>query len=750
MKLWYNKPATKWCEALPVGNGRLGGMVFGDPNNEVIQLNEDSIWNGKPLDRHNPNAREQLPVIRRLLREGRIPEAERLALYSLSGTPVSQRAYQTAGELYLNNIGGAVQYGEYERALDLDAGIVTVRYRTEKGSISREVFSSYPDGVLVMHIKAGGEERLNFSCNLGRKNSWKDESTAKDGNCIRFVVDGGAGISFCVTALAWQQGGSVHTMGDFLLVEDAEEAVIYLAIETSFRHADYQAAADLRLTEAALKGFGRIFKDHTTDYQRLFGRVSLEFSEGEKSVPSMDNASALPTDERLKAVQQGSDDAGLLALHFQYGRYLLISSSRENSLPANLQGIWNDSLTPPWESKYTININTEMNYWLAESANLSECHLPYFDFLWRVKENGKKTAKVMYGCRGSVAHHNVDIYADTAPQDHYLPATFWVMGEAWLSTHIWEHYLYTQDKDFLETYFDILEQSVLFFYDFLIEGPDGTLLTSPSVSPENTYIMKDGTRGTMCEGATMDNQILTELLSGYLGACHVLGKDDRVQKANEVLSRLPKMKIGKYGQLMEWTEDYEEEEPGHRHISHLYAVYPGTKLSTKDTPKILEAAKVSLERRLSNGGGHTGWSRAWIIGLWARFHEAEKAYANYKALLSGGTFPNMMDNHPVGDGYVFQIDGNLGAAASLVEQLVQSHEGYVHLLPALPDIMKTGRVRGLCVRGGAVIDMEWENKKVTNLRVKSRTDRQMIFLINGRKVAVLLKKNQETVVEVTT
>ncbi|MBS4961340.1 MAG: glycoside hydrolase family 95 protein, partial [Clostridiales bacterium] len=454
----------------------------------------------------------------------------------------------------------------------------------------------------------------------------------------------------------------------------------------------------------------------------------------------------IPTDVRLKQVQNGMTDMGLLELYFQYGRYLLISSSREGSLPANLQGIWNDSLTPPWESKYTVNINTEMNYWMAETANLSECHLPLFEHLQRICENGKETARRMYGCNGSVCHHNTDIYADTAPQDHCITSAFWVMGEAWLATHIWEHYLFTKDKKFLSENFYVLEQSVLFFYDFLIEGKNGTLVTSPSLSPENTYQMEDGTLGVLCESPTMDTEILLELFHSYIGACQVLGKSkEEISKAEAVKKRFPPLKIGKYGQLLEWMEDYEEPEPGHRHISHLYGLYPGNSISKECTPELFNAAYRTLERRLENGGGHTGWSRAWIIGLWAAFGNGEKAYENLNAILCMGTFPNLMDNHPMLDGYVFQIDGNFGAAAAMIEMLVKSKENRIELLPAITEKTKSGCLSGVRLRCGAELAMNWEDGKVIALEIypdKILEEKWPVILcVNGTEHHILLERN---------
>ena len=616
MKLWYRQPASQWCEALPTGNGRLGGMVFGKVKEEMIQLNEDSVWSGKPLNRINPDAAKYLDEVRRLLREGKPEEAERLAMYALSGTPNSERSYQTAGELYLNFHGQEQEEG-YQRALDLETGVVSVDYMAGGVKYHREVISSWPAQILAVRLECDQAEGLSFDCHLGRCHNWTDEVCTEGEDTVWFTAGSEAdgGIGFCVMARIVTEGGTVRKIGEHL-----------------------------------------------------------------------------------------------------------------------------DSLTPAWESKYTININAQMNYWAAESGALSECHLPFFELLERVCENGKKTAREMYGCRGSMAHHNTDLYADTAPQDHCITSTFWPMGEAWMATHIWEHYSYTMDREFLERYFPVLEENVLFFRDFLIEGPDGTRITSPSISPENTYILPNGTQGHLCEGPMMDVEILYELFDGYLKACRVLGKEgEEVCAAKKLMESFPKLKIGKYGQLQEWMEDYEEAEPGHRHISHLYGMYPGTMINPEQTPELMKAARVTLERRLANGGGHTGWSRAWIIGLWARFGEGEKAYENFRALLTGSTFPNLMDNHPMGDGAIFQIDGNFGAAAALAEMLVQSQTDTVYLLPALPKQMKTGSVRGLRLRGKSELDMEWKDSKVTRVRIVSGYDRKMKLRVNGAEKEIELK-----------
>ena len=742
MKLWYKQSAENWNEALPVGNGRLGGMVFGGSDKETIQLNEDSVWSGKKIDRINSDALANLPEIRRLIHEGKAKQAQELALYALSGTPNSQRAYQSAGECIIGMM-GLNNVENYSRELDLDTGISSVHFSAEGVTYHREVLASFPDDSIAVRLWTEEEMPFSFHCRLSRNRNCTDEVLVKDGNCVYFKVDAPeGGIAFCVAARVEAKNGTVRTIGEHIVANEVTEAMLILDVETSFRRDDYVNEALKRCEELSEKSWKEIEMRHKEDYRKLFSRLTLQFDSVDRKKED------LPTDVRLKAVQEGAEDIGLLEMYFQFGRYLSISCSREGSLPANLQGIWNDSLTPPWDSKYTININTEMNYWLAESGNLSECHLPLFEHLERMKESGKETARRMYGCRGSVAHHNTDIYADTAPQDQYVPATFWVMGEAWLATHIWEHYLYTNNRDFLEKYFDVLEQSVLFFYDFLIENQDGYLITSPSLSPENTYRMKDGSEGVLCESSAMDVEILNELFRGYIGACRVLKMDEeKVKKAEEVMLCFPNLKIGRYGQLMEWMEDYEEPEPGHRHISHLYGVYPGSSITAEKTPELMRAARITLERRLANGGGHTGWSRAWIIGLWAAFGNGKYSYENLKAILSMGTFSNLMDNHPYGDGYVFQIDGNLGAAAAMLEMLVKCRDNHVVLLPAITKEIESGQLMGVRIRGGAELSMRWKDGKVEWVRmIPDRLAEKYVRLemeVNGMTEVVKLEAGKE-------
>ncbi|WP_026504593.1 glycoside hydrolase family 95 protein [Butyrivibrio sp. NC3005] len=735
MKMWYDKKADAWNEALPIGNGRLGGMVYGDALHECIKINEDSVWSGKHLDRINKDALESLPVVRKLISEGKIKEAEKRAIYSMVGVPDSQRSYQMAGEMYLNmDIDGDIN--DYRRDLCLDNGIASVGFTVNNVHFLRKTYCSFPDNVMVMHISNSENEPFSFDLCLGRNHNCTDEMCAKAADTVIFKVDGVRdGISFAMAANVKVKGGKMYSLGARVIAENVTQAWIFLDVETSFRHEKYEEVCLDRIYEASQK-CEELLERHVKDFSNLFDRVKLSFRKKDESKEK------LPVNMRLDAVKKGDDDLGLLEMYFQYGRYLLISSSRENTLPANLQGIWTDQMYPVWDSKFTININTEMNYWLAGCGNLEECELPLFDLMERLKENGKETAKRMYGCRGSVAHHNTDIYADSAPQDTCITSTIWVMGLAWLSTHIWEHYLYSGDEDFLRKHFDVMEQCVFFFYDFLIEKQDGTLVTSPSMSPENTYIMKDGTTGVLCESAVMDTEILTELFEDYINSCRVLGLDEeKIEKALKTKEKFPKLKIGRYGQLQEWMEDYEELEKGHRHISHLYGVYPGNSISYDKNGVYMEAAKKSLIRRLENGGGHTGWSRAWIICLWARFREGAKTYQNLKELLMTGTYNNLMDNHPLGPNFsVFQIDGNLGAAAGILEMIAYSRSDRLELLPAITKETESGSLEGMRLRSGGTLSMKWEKGEVTYCSIMPDKDCVLTVVVGGKEVKCELSK----------
>lgn len=732
-RLFFKSAADCFEEALPIGNGRLGAMVYGGTEKELLQLNEDTIWYGGPMNRVNPEARKNLDTVRKLIFNGRIPEAEELLRYCFSGTPATMRPYQSLGEcrIQTNETGEAA---DYERELSLNEAVAKVCYRREGVTYNRTYFCSQPAQVIAVEFAADSKKAVSFDVLLTRKRFYDSvEGDKKDTVCLRGNLGGGS--DFALACKVSVDGGTVQCLGEHLVVRNADRAWIYLAAASTYREENPEEYVRSILEQAVRRGFERLKKEHIEDYQALYGRVSLELqSDNEKE--------KLTTDRRLEAVKEGETDNGLVKLYFDYGRYLLLSSSRPGSLPANLQGIWNDQMEPSWDSKYTININTEMNYWPAEPCNLSECHEPLFEHLRRVMESGQKTAREMYGCRGFVAHHNVDIWADTAPQDIYIPATYWVMGGAWLCTHLWMHYEYTLDLDFLAGIYDILEQAVLFFEDFLVER-GGVYLICPSVSPENTYIMENGVMGRVCASSTMDNEILKDLLDSYEKASDLLGKQSEIRtRAREIREHLPEMKIGKHGQIMEWMDDYDEKEPGHRHVSQLYALHPGNRITVDGTPELAEAARRTLERRVSHGGGYTGWSCAWLINFYARLWDGERAWDMLCKLLRGSTYPNLMDNHPKKVGSVFQIDGNFGGCAAILEMFVQSDGKRVALLPACPAALGNGRLRGVRVKGNAFLDMEWENGKVTCARLRAERPFKCKVLWNGEQKEVILEEGQ--------
>ncbi|MBR3058809.1 MAG: glycoside hydrolase family 95 protein [Clostridiales bacterium] len=711
----FDAPAKVWEEALPVGNGKLGGMVFGLPYSERIQLNEDSVWYGGPQDRNNPSALEKLPEIRRLIFEGRIREAEELCSFALCGIPEEQRHYEPLGNLYIEFEEEELDFSNYRRELNLSNAVVTTELTRNGVYFTREVITSYPKNVMVIHLTADQPGKLNFHAQLGRSGGkpWEelpykkqvvrrqcytgcsDSITAKPGNVqLMLATAGGAGgVKIACGVKVMAKGGRTEVIGNTTRVFEADEAILLVAADTTFREKEPESSVLARLERTSAFGWEELKEEHIRDYKSLFDRVTLKI-DGQEEI------------ERF----------------FQYGRYLLIASSRPGSLPANLQGIWNQDLLPMWGSKFTININTEMNYWPALVTNLAECQEPLITHLERMRENGHITAEKMYGCGGYMAHHNTDIRGDTAPQDICMSATFWVMGAAWLSLHIWEQYLFTKDVEFLRAKYPLMRDAAVFVMDYLVE--DGEyLVTCPTLSPENTYILPSGEKGVICKGASMDNQIITELLSACISAEKELGpgrsgagdqEDTRIsERAQEVLKRIAPIRIGKHGQIMEWNEDYDEVEPGHRHISQLFALYPGSQI-TSDTLDLMEAARATIKRRLSFGGGHSGWSRAWIINMYARLGEGDLACENLNKLISDQTLPNLFDNHPP-----FQIDGNFGATSGIAEMLVQSHENEVKLLPALPEAWKKhGRVEGLCLRGGKILKvLEWEDGRITRAEI---------------------------------
>ena len=760
--LWYTKPAAEWEEALPLGNGRLGAMIAGNLREERIQVNEETIWYGGWEDRLNPDARENLPKLRELVRQGRISEAEHLIRLAFISGPDGQRGYQTLGDIemkYLNDP-SQEECTAYRRELDLDRAVCRVQYENaKKEAFERTCFISRPADCMVLHLRApkgkvSVEVMLNRAKYFDRTGKVNDHTIYLSGNLGKNALE----FAMCLSAKA--TGGRVYTMGHTLVIEEADEAVLYFGADSTFRYAKEEAAAweprvqDVlaekitgKLERAIAQEYGDLLAEHEKDYRSFYGRVAL-------SLPEKEENAALPTDERLQKMIHGGTDEGLAKLLFDYGRYLLIECSRPGDLPATLQGIWNKDFMAPWDSKYTININTEMNYWPAEVCALPECHTALFDLIERMREHGRSIARRMYGCRGFMAHHNTDIYGDCAPQDNWIPATIWVMGAAWLCTHLWMHYSYTQDLEFLKQAYPVMAEAALFFVDFL-EEKDGYLVTNPSLSPENVYILPSGEQGCCCMGATMDMEILRELFTGCKKAAELLGDAvDAVEipdvsdvrelqnEINAALEKLPPIRIDSTGRVMEWMEEYKEAEPGHRHVSQLYGLYPSDQITMDGTPELAAAAAETLRVRLANGGGHTGWSRAWIINFYAKLWDGGKAWENICQMLAKSTYANLFDRHPP-----FQIDGNFGVTAAIAQMLVQSREHKIILLPALPKAWDHGEVNGLRLVGNASIALAWENGKLTRCAVTADQAYEGEVVYGEMRCTVKLKKGETVMLD---
>lgn len=717
-KLWYSKPAQQWVEALPIGNGRIAAMVFGDPHKEKLQLNEATFWSGGPSRNDNPDGPKVLDSIRYYLFKGNYKKAQILADKGLTAKTLHGSAFQNIGDFTLD-FHNLDDIKDYYRELDIEKALTTTTFISGGVHFKREVFASIPDNIMVVKLSADKKNALNFTANFDselKKNTQADGVTLQM-NGLSSILDGVQGrVKFNAVAKFITKGGNISISGKSISVNNADEVTILISIATNFTdyktlNTDEVLKSRKYISEAEHKNFKTLFKNHLKTYQNYFKRVDIDLGTSE--------AAKNPTDIRVKNFASGYDPE-LISLYYQFGRYLLISSSQPGGQPANLQGIWNNSNKPAWDSKYTININTEMNYWPAEKTNLSEMHEPLIQMVRDLSNTGKETAKVMYNSRGWVAHHNTDIWRITGVVD-FANAGMWPMGGAWLSQHLWEKYLYNGDKNYLKSVYPVLKSATEFYEDFLIEEPTHQwLVVSPSMSPENIPQRHQGS--ALAAGNTMDNQLMFDLFTKTKKAAEILNVDaGKVQVWNSVISKLPPMKIGRYGQLQEWMEDLDNPEDNHRHVSHLYGLFPSNQINPFTAPELTDASRTVLIHR---GDVSTGWSMGWKVNLWAKLLDGNHANKLIKDQLTlvekdgwgkkGGTYPNLFDAHPP-----FQIDGNFGCTSGITEMLLQTQNGFIDVLPALPDEWKNGKISGLKTYGGFEISIIWENNKAKEVMIKS-------------------------------